>query len=215
MESTEQELSLLKISSKGRLCLLSFSDGFEIRATRQVIERLGLTEGARFTPETYAELKRILQQEWAVYSAESLLSRRPFSIGLFVRRMTQTGIAEPLIRDIVRDFKARGLLNDYQYAVDRARSFLNRKPVGRGYLLSWLQNQLVPRDIAEKAVSEILADVDEVATAVKLLEKKRLTLAKFDLETARQKAYTYLSRRAISYGAAKEAFDRLFGKSDT
>ena len=206
---------MVKVSYKGRLYLLSFSDGFEIRTTRQVIERLGLAEGTRFTPETYAELKRILQQEWAVYSAESLLSRRPFSIGLFVRRMKEKGIAEPLIRDIVRDFKGRGLLNDYQYAVDRARLFLSRKPVGRGYLLSWLQNQLIPRDIAEKAVSEILADVDEVEAAVKLLEKKRLTLAKFDLETARRKAYTYLSRRAISYGAAKEAFDRLFGKSDT
>jgi hypothetical protein len=49
---------------------------------------------------------------------------------------------------------------------------------------------------------------------VELLERKKGSLAKFDLETARKKAYTYLSRRAISYGAAKAAFEKVFESSD-
>lgn len=213
MDMADRDIQLVRVAPRGRVYLLAFSDGYEIRATGQGIKRLGLVEGDRFSPETYGELKRVLERDWAVYTAESMLARRPLTVGLFYQRMRQKGIAEGLVREIAADFKAQGLLNDYEYAIGRGRSLMSRKPMGRGYLLAWLEKQLVPRAVAEKAAAEILADVDEVETAVTLLRKREAALAKFDLETARQKAYTYLLRRAISYGAAKQAFEQLFGKS--
>jgi len=142
-----------------------------------------------------------------------MLARRPYSVGEFKQRLRHKDISDEHIRRIIRDFRDKGFLNDYEYALARARSLNARKPAGRGYLVAWLRKRLVPREIAEKAVDELLADVDEVETAVELLNRKRSSLDKFDLETARRKAYTYLSRRAISYGAAREAFEKVFGKS--
>lgn len=212
MPDQKSDIVLESVARRGTTFLLSFSDGYQIRATKGVVDRFRLAEGARFSPETYAELKRILQWEWAYYTAEAMLARRPYSVGEFKQRLRHKDISDDHIRRIVRDFRERGFLDDYEYALARARSLVARKPAGKGYLVAWLRKRLVPREIAEKAVDELLADVDEVETAVDLLKRKRSSLNKFDLETARRKAYTYLSRRAISYGAAREAFEKVFGK---
>ncbi len=209
----QSEIVLESVARKGMTFVLSFSDDFQIRATKGVVERFRLAEGARFSPATYAELRRVLEWEWAYYTAEAMLARRPYSIGEFKQRLRHKEISDDHIRRIVRDFRERGFLNDFEYALARARSLVARKPAGRAYLVAWLRKRLVPREVAEKAVDELLADVDEVETAVDLLKRKQSGLAKFDLETARRKAYTYLSRRAISYGAAREAFEKVFGKS--
>jgi SOS response regulatory protein OraA/RecX len=213
MDTGQETIILATIVRRGMLFLLSFSDGFEIRATKGVIDRLGLAEGAEFTPDTFKELKTILEQKFAYYSAESLLARRPYSVGEFKQRLRRKEISEKLIAEIVKEFRSKKILDDFGYAVTRAQSLIDRKPAGKGYLVAWLQKRLVPREIAEKAVAELLSDVDEVETAIELLQRRRGAFEKFDIETARRKAYTYLSRRAISYGASRAAFEKVFGKS--
>lgn len=214
MESDGGQIRLESIQRRGRLYLLIFSNDYEVRASGRVIDQTGLAEGAKFTEQTFDELRRILEWEFARYTAESMLARRPYSVGEFKRGLRQKGISDEHIKRIVGDFREKELLDDYQYALARARSLHERRPAGRGYLISWLRKRLVPREIAEQAVAELLGDVDEVDTAVELLERKKGSLSKFDLETARKKAYTYLSRRAISYGAAKAAFEKVFESSD-
>jgi len=214
MDSDGGHIVLESAKRRGRLYLLTFSDGYEIRASGRVIDQMGLIEGAEFTQRTFDELRRILEWEFARYTAESMLARRPYSVGEFKRGLRQKGISDEHIKRVVGDFRERGLLDDYQYALARARSLHERKPAGRGYLIAWLRKRLVPREIAEQAVAELLGDVDEVDTAVELLRRKKESLLKFDLETARKKAYTYLSRRAISYGSAKAAFEKMFESSD-
>jgi SOS response regulatory protein OraA/RecX len=50
--------------------------------------------------------------------------------------------------------------------------------------------------------------------AVASLERKWNSLKQFDLERARTKAYTYLSRRGIGYAAAKAAFEQLTNRDN-
>lgn len=213
MTTDRDIIRLNAIGRRGTLFLLTFSNGYEVRAGKRVIEQLGLSEGDEFGREMFVKLKEILDWEFSFYTAESMLARRPYSVGEFKQRLRQKEIDSGHIARIVKDFLSKGLLDDFSYSVARVQSLKNRKPAGRGYYLAWLQNRLVPREIADKAIDEVLSSVDEVETAIGLLEKKRSSLAKFDLETARRKAYTYLSRRAISYGTAKAAFETVFGKS--
>jgi SOS response regulatory protein OraA/RecX len=209
--STEAEIiAIVEIQRRGMLFLISFSEGSQIRATKGTIDRLDLSEESQFSRQTFAELWKILEEKFAHYTAESLLARRPYSVGEFKQRMRHKEIAENLITAIVKEFRNRGLLDDYKYSLMRIQSLIERKPAGRGYLVAWLQKRLVGREIAQKAVAEALAGTDEVDTAVELLKRRRLSFEKFDLETARRKAYTYLSHRAISYGAAKKAFEQVF-----
>ena len=215
MDDVQGQVILDKIERKGMLLLLTFSNDFEVKATRGVVKKLDLTEGLEFSPATFAELKTILLERFALYCAESLLARRNYSVGEFKERLRQKEIDSDLIGRLVKAFREQGLLDDYKYGRMRIRSVMNRKPAGRGYLIADLQKRLVPRDIAENVVAEAMKDLDEVEIAVELLEKRRTAFTKFDLETKRRKAYTYLSRRAISYGASKAAFDKVFGKSQT
>lgn len=210
----EPEYAILtEIRKKGQRYRLSFSNGYDIRVGPITVEKLGLTERQEFTPTEFDELRKILDREYAYLVAEAQLARRGFSIGEFKQRLRQKDIAEPLVARIVSDYRGLGLLDDERYAEIRVRSLLERKPAGKGFLVAELQKRLVPRSVAEKVVTRALEGIDEVETAMKLLNRRRTALAKFDLETARKKAYTYLSRRAISFRAAKTAFDRIFGSN--
>ena len=209
----DDPIVLKAIERKGRLYLLHFSNDAVFRATPATVQQLGLVEEIAFSPEGYGKLIDLLERNFAWYTAETTLAQRAYSIGELKRKLKRKEIADKLIAEIVADFKEKGLLGDYAYAIARTRSLLEHNPAGRAFLVSRLQNHLVPRPIAEKAVGEVLSDLDETDIALKLLEKRSAALSKFDLETARRKAYTYLARRAIPYGAAKKAFEKLFGKS--
>jgi SOS response regulatory protein OraA/RecX len=211
MSDDPEYIALEKMVKKGVLYHLSFSNDYEVRVGGGTVQKLGLVEKQEFDPGEFEKLRAILDREYAYFVAESQLARRGFSIGEFKQRLRQKEIPEPFIARIVSDYRGLGLLNDEKYAEIRVRSLLERKPAGRGFLIAELQKRLVPRNIAEKVVAAALDGVDEVETALKLLARKQAVLAKFDIDTARRKAYTYLSRRAISFRAAKTAFDRIFG----
>ncbi|NMC43799.1 MAG: RecX family transcriptional regulator [candidate division Zixibacteria bacterium] len=208
----DEPIILMAIEKKGRLVLLHFSNEAVFRATPATVQQLGLAEKIAFSPDGYRHLADLLERRFAWCTAETTLAQRAASIGEFKRKLKRKEIADRLISEIVTDFKEKGLLGDYAYAVAKTRSFLEHKPAGEAFLVSQLQKHLVPRLIAEKAVKEVLAETDETDIALRLLQKRSAALAKLDLETARRKAYTYLARRAIPYGAAKKAFDKLFGK---
>ena len=76
-----------------------------------------------------------------------------------------------------------------------------------------LQRKYINRALAEQVVGNLLANEDETDLAVAALERKWHQLAEFDVETARRKAYNYLSRRGIGYAAAKDAFENLSARS--
>jgi len=210
MPESNDEIILIDIYRRGMVYFLVFSNEVEIRTTKGVIGSYNFTKGMSFTPYQWREVKELLDKKFAWYTAETFLARRAYSIGQFRRKMREKEISEALLNDIVGRFKDLKLLDDCRFAANRAESILRRKPAGRGFLIADLQKRMIPRDVAEKIVGEILADKDETVLAVELLEKKRSAYEKFDLETARRKAYNYLSRRAISYGAAREAFERVF-----
>lgn len=213
MDTGPEVIVLRQIERRGTLYRLHFSNDAVFRATPATVQLHALTEGKSFPPEAFAELIGRLEQEFARHQAMSLLAQRPYSIGEFKRRLRHKGVAAGLISDLVSDFKSQGLLGDYDYALFYTRMLLLRRPAGKAYMIADLQRRQVPRLIAEKAVAEVLSEVDETDIALRLLEKRVSALSKFDLETARRKAYTYLARRGIPYGAAKKAFEKLFDKT--
>jgi SOS response regulatory protein OraA/RecX len=101
------------------------------------------------------------------------------------------------------------LLDDWRYAKNTVDAIMRRKPAGRNYLIGYLQSRHISRNLASAVVEELLGGLDETELASRLLRKRWSYLAKFELETARTKAYNYLSRRSIGYRAAKLAFEKI------
>lgn len=212
MQIDNTAVMLTHLSGRGRWVTLIFSNGFEIRASGRSLDRYGLTKGDEFSSTEFEKLQGLLEKEAAFAVAENLLSIRSYSIGELKRRLREKEVSAELIAVITKEFQALGLIDDLKYAIQRVKSIMERKPAGPKYVIADLQKHLVPRKISEQVVANLFTEMDEVDAAVRLLEKKRRALDKFDIETARRKAYTYLARRAISYRTAKAAFERVFGR---
>ena len=59
-----------------------------------------------------------------------------------------------------------------------------------------------------------MSDRDETELAIRALQSRWRRWSEIDVETARKRAYNYLSRRGIGYQAARAAFEELSGKTD-
>ncbi len=164
---------------------------------------------------TESQLK-ILKVESEKYlcdkEAARLLAMRAHSIGEFKLKLIRKKFNADFIDEVIKKYKAIGALNDSRYAQQLADNILERKPCGKSYLLAHLVKKHIERSLADITVDKILAEKDQLKLAISSLEKRWYSIERLELETARNKAYNYLSRRGFSYGIAKEAFENLKDK---
>jgi len=203
-----------QIRKKRKDYLLVLSDGREIPLSRQMIDRYSLEAGISITAEKLnlirLESEMTRSEEYVLY----LLARRSYSSGHLVSKLVEKGFGEKVIRATMAILRERDLIDDTAYARELVESILRRKPAGRNYLVGCLRRKFIPRSLAESVVDELLAIVDETESAARLLRARWGYFSKFELETARRKAYNYLLRRSIGYRAAKEAFDLVLKESN-
>lgn len=204
-----ESLVIKKIIRRKSISAVILSNRQRVMLDNAILFKSGLRVGDNVTSSQIENLRRDSGQQVATDYALYLLSRRNYSSGMLRRKLQEKAVAPRVIAAVMSELTHKGLLDDRLFARRAVESILARKPAGQRFLTAYLHAKLVPRAIADQIVSEILEDEDETALAVRLLQPKLKSLAKFDLETARAKAYNYLSRRAISYSAAKEAFEIL------
>ncbi len=138
-----------------------------------------------------------------------LLARREYSVGQMRRKLNTRGFEPTVVSAQIKELLKEGLLNDERFARNVVDYTLRHKPAGRAYLVAYLRKKLISRELAVDIVDGILNQTDETELAERLLRIRWRYFSKFEVETARRKAYNYLSRRSIGYGAAKSAFDKL------
>jgi len=141
--------------------------------------------------------------------ALNLLARREYSVGQMRFKMHSKGFEPEVINALIKDLIREGLLNDERFARNVVDYMLRHKPAGRAYLVAHLRKKRISRELAVEIVENILNGTDESELAEQLLRARWRYFGKFEVETSRRKAYNYLSRRSIGYGAAKSAFDKL------
>jgi len=202
-------LMIKSISPKGRLALITLSDDSEFMLLRSTVDHDRLRVGREISYEQMGLIKAKSDFIRADHYLGYILGNRSYSIGQVSQKLSQKGFDEAIIRQVVKLYIERGYLDDTKFARELVSSILRRKPAGRGYIITLLRSKMVPNAIARTVVEESFQDVDEFSLAFRLLESRWSYLSKFDLETARRKAYNYLSRRSISYNAARQAFEKI------
>lgn len=171
-----------------------------------------LVEGIVLT-ESQVEVLRVAAEKLACEdSAGRMLAIRGHSIGDLKSKLSRKGFGPESIKAAVSKYRNIGILDDAVYARQRVESMLRRNPAGRSHLIGMLKKKMVDRSLAEQTVDRILAAEDETELAVQSLAKRWNLIKDLELERARTKAYNYLSRRGISFGSAKAAFERLLGE---
>ncbi len=202
-------VKIVEIKRKGKNFLIFLERGGEFLLTGGVKDKYAVKSGAEYDNAVLEDIKfesdLIRAQEYVNY----LLDRRSYSIGLIKLKLEEKQYSKRVIENILRYFIDRGLLDDTAFAREIAGSMLRNKPAGRDYIIARLRQKKIPRSTAVSIVDEFFGNIDEVELALKLLRTRWRYLSKFELETARRKAYNYLSRRSIGYQAAKKAFEKI------
>jgi regulatory protein len=200
---------ILNITKKGRSYYLALDDGDKIMLLSSVAQKYSLRRNSQI-PDN--QLKKIIIEsdlqrgrDYVTY----LLSRRAYSYGQLLVKLDEKKFDRKISIKILSDLKEAGLVDDNRFARQMVESMLRNKPAGRAFLVAALRKKYISRELAEVTVDDYLEDVDEIDIAVKLLRSRWRYFSKFELETARRKAYNYLSRRSIGYRSAKAAFEKV------
>jgi len=146
--------------------------------------------------------------------AAGYLASRDHSESELGMRLRKKGFKREHIDDVLSAFRRQGLIDDARVAANLASALLRRKACWRPYLLSCLNDKGIDRATAELAAEAVFTGQDEIELACRALRSRMREYSQFQLETARRKAYNYLSRRGFSFQAAREAWEILNTRSD-
>jgi len=205
-----EQIRINKISERGGTVQVVISTLEKpLLVSTVLMARHRLVAGVVITPAQLEQLQHEAAREQCHRETARLLALREHAIGEIRMKLRRKQFASDIIDETVRSYQQRGLLNDSEYALNVGRKLIEKSPSGRAWLIACLQKKMIPRSIAEQAADILLSSVDELDLARRALQKRWAHFSQFDIETARRKAYTYLSRRGIGYHAARTAFDQL------
>ena len=201
--------TIKSVAKKGRLLLITLSDGTEYELLPHLVKQHNLSKGSAIDKTLLIKLQNESNLFRANRYIEYLLARASYSYGTLRQKMLEKGYHPEIVKKVLANFTRLGLIDDRQFTQNYVRNLLSRKPAGKSFIIAQLRKKHISASMAQSIVDEIFGDIDETELALKLLRQRWRHFSKFELETARRKAYNYLSRRSISYRAAKSAFEKI------
>lgn len=159
------------------------------------VEAVQLRVGQFLSAQEVIELQGRDTKERAYERALNLLSYRPRSITELSRRLHQAGFPPSAVETALARLERVGLVDDHAFArywVENREEF---RPRGHRMLRWELQQKGVPAQI----IDEVLAPLDEAATASRLARKRATRLGHLDEVAFRRRLSAYLARRGFPY----------------
>lgn len=207
------KIESISASSRGEQ-IVSFSTAEALRLPVMLVTRHKLVAGTVITVAQFQQLLREGAEERTKNLAEQALAIRMYGTDELRARLREKGCPPSAIETVIAGLLKRRLLDDEAYAFALVRRTLERKPAGSGYLVALLRRKRLSAELARQVVDTAFLSEDETALALRALERRWRLWLKLDLESARRKAYTYLSGRGIHYDAARAAVDHLCAQDE-
>ncbi len=178
------------------------------------IEAARLQVGQFLSAREIAELQEQDTEERAYEWALNLLSRRPRSTAEISHRLSQASFPPSAVEAALARLERVGLVDDRAFArywVENREEF---RPRGHR-MLRW---ELQQKGVADQIIDEVLALLDEAATASRLARKRALRLRHLDEVAFRRRLSAYLARRGFPYSiiadVVQEAWEELQASAD-
>jgi SOS response regulatory protein OraA/RecX len=181
----------------------------EVLLTAETIRKYALAAGGLISVGLLEKIRLESDHKRAADYVASLLARKSYSVNEIRTRLERKGFEDLVIKRTIKNFKERGVMDDSSLARQLAETIILTRPGGEGFIIGRLCQRGIARRLAEMVVNELTAGIGDEELAYRALRNRWRHFSQFDLETARGKAYNYLSRRAISYQPAKKAFERI------
>ncbi|MEA3297321.1 MAG: regulatory protein RecX [candidate division Zixibacteria bacterium] len=207
------KIRILKIkpTADGSMLTISGTDA-PLPVSRETVYNNRLIEGIVLTQSQLDKLQAESELYRCNHEVARLLAMRDHTIGEVKVKLRRKKFTATVIEAAIKKYREMGALDDARVAHGMAQSLLERRPCGRAYLSAYLQKKKIDRLLAEQTVDLLVSDQDHIKQAIAALEKRWSRFSRFELETARSKAYNYLARRGFSYSDARTAFEQLLDK---
>jgi len=176
----------------------------------EIVHRHALKADIVLTPSQLEMLQAEAELIECDRSAARLLGSREHTVGELKLKLIRKQFGRETVEKTIKNYRARGLLDDAHLAHKLVAQALEKNPAGRRWLIAMLRRKHIAGHLAEQAVEMALAAHDEIELAKTSLRKRWSSISQLELERARTKAYNYLSRRGISYNSARAAFEQLY-----
>lgn len=148
----------------------------------------------------HADEPRTTQVSTSTYDrALKLLGFRARSVAELRRQLLRKGEPASDVDAAIARLIDQKLLDDGDFARQFARTRLLAAGASRRRIVQELARRGVPRDIADRAISELREsdDIDPSGAARRVAEKKWRSLARLDDFTRRRRLYAFLARRGF------------------
>ncbi len=134
----------------------------------------------------------------AIQAALRLLSFRAWSEQELVERLRRRGFAAKVVARVVQDLTSRGLMDDWAFASERARTRVLSHHVGPRRLKEDLRHKGVAEEITEATIRELFKEIDEEEVARAGAAKRLQSLRHLSTPVALRRLTAYLLRQGFS-----------------
>lgn len=188
-----------------------FLDGaFAFGVHQNLVLKYGLHEGRVLTVEEQEAIQEEDRVNKAKARALDYLAHKPRTVAEVRRKLQEKAYEAPVIDTVVAQLHDRGYLDDEEYAEEYVRSRFSAKGYGPVRIEQELRKRGLDRHLAETAVEDFFAEVDELAAAREHAEKGWTRIRREDdPRRRRDKLYRYLTRRGYTYDTVRQLIDEM------
>ena len=187
-----------------------YLDGeFAFGLHEDLVVKHGLQEGTTLTPEEISDIETDEEYVDAKQKALDYLAHKPRTEQEVRRKLRQRDVSSVVIDDVIARLYELEYLDDEAYAHDYVHNRFSNKKYGPVRIRRELEERGVDRHLAEAAVDELFAEVDEAAAAWTHAENRWPRLDDEDPRRRRQKMYRYLRRRGFRSDTIRPILDEL------
>ncbi|OGY17162.1 MAG: hypothetical protein A2785_04050 [Candidatus Chisholmbacteria bacterium RIFCSPHIGHO2_01_FULL_49_18] len=198
-------------AQKNRKWVNIFLDGTYFTSLELItVAKQGLKVGMDISQSEFNQLLRKHDAEKLLFRAMNFLSLRPRSekeVTSYLQKKWTPKLSKEdyrtRVRGVVEKLKKENLLNDSEFANWWVEQRLTFRPKGKIALHKELQQKGIGNDI----ISEVLASLDEVEAAKRVVEKKSRIFKGQSSMQARRKLIAFLQRRGFSWDTIRQIVD--------
>jgi regulatory protein len=198
-------------AQKNRKWVNIFLDGTYFTSLELItVAKQGLKVGMDISQSEFNQLLRKHDDEKLLFRAMNFLSLRPRSkqeVTSYLQKKWTPKLSKEdyrkRVRGVVEKLKKENVLNDSEFANWWVEQRLTFRPKGKIALRRELQQKGIGNDI----ISEVLASLDEVEAAKRVVEKKSRMFKGQSSMQARRKLIALLQRRGFSWDTIRQIVD--------
>ena len=202
-------LKIKQNKKKPKFALVVLDDGEKYNIYKFVVNKYGLRKGDELNPKKLQELLYWDEFYRAKDVALKYFDYRHRSEYEIIRKLEVSKFNSNIIEKVIANLKSIGLLNDYEFAENYAKSLLNKRLISRNLMKHKLLEKKVPDEIINDVINKYYKDSDEYSIAKKVATKQLKKYQKLKPKSTSREHFIRLTSFLVRRGFNREVISKV------